>query len=211
MVKLSLFKHIYKDGIMKLSKSIFIIVTIVLVAVGCAQKEMAIPEATDWPIKEFSFTNQEGDAVSLSDLKGKVWIADFIFTNCADVCLPMTSNMKKLQTMVAEEQLKNVEFISFSVDPAYDKPKILKDYGNRFKADYTNWNLLTGYSQKEIETFAKDNFKAHVMKPKEGDQVVHGTSFYLVDQKGTVVKQYTGLQDIPLEEIIKHIKILQSK
>ena len=70
--------------------------------------------------------------------------------------------------------------------------------------------FLTGYSQDTIEDLAKESFKLLVQKPAEGDQVIHGTSFSLVDQTGTVVQQYSGVDDVPFEEIIKHIKILQS-
>lgn len=73
----------------------------------------------------------------------------------------------------------------------------------------SNWHFLTGYSQEEIETFARKNFKAIVQKPKQGDQVIHGTDFYLVDQQGKIVKYYSGISNVPYEEIIKHIKALQ--
>ncbi|TRY26199.1 SCO family protein, partial [Geobacillus sp. LEMMJ02] len=71
------------------------------------------------------------------------------------------------------------------------------------------WHLLTGYTQQDIERFAQKNFKAVVKKPQEGDQVIHGTDFYLVDQNGTIVKYYSGLNDVPYEEILKHIDMLQ--
>jgi protein SCO1/2 len=180
-----------------------------LIVNACAQQE--IPDAKNWKVNDFTFTDQSGNKVSKEDLEGKVWIADFIFTNCTTVCLPMTSNMKKLQTMISEEGLENVHIVSFSVDPEIDSPSVLKKYGESFQADFNNWSFLTGYDQETIENLAKDSFKLLVSKPAEGDQVVHGTSFSLVDQTGTVVQQYSGLEDIPFDDIIKHIKILQSK
>ena len=71
---------------------------------ACGSNE--IPNAKNWEIEEFSFINQEKETVSNSDLKGKVWIADFIFTSCEDVCLPMTWNMSKLQKMLKDEGIK---------------------------------------------------------------------------------------------------------
>lgn len=168
-----------------------------------------IPDAKNWPVADFTYTNQEGKPYGLSNLKGKIWIADFIFTNCEDVCLPMTYNMAKLQTMVKEEGLENVEFVSFSVDPAVDSPQVLKDFADYFKVDYSNWNFLTGYEQQHIEEFAMDSFKTIVKKPDSQDQVIHGTDFYLVDQEGKIMKYYTGLNDIPYDQIISDIKALQ--
>lgn len=174
---------------------------------ACGPK--GVPDAKNWEIESFTFTDHEGKPFSKSELKGKVWVADFIFTNCETVCLPMTSNMAKLQKIVKDEGLKDVEFVSFSVDPEVDTPAVMKEYATKFNVDFSNWHFLTGYGQKEIEQFAMDNFKTIVQKPKEDDQVIHGTDFYLMDQEGKIIRYYTGLNKIPTDEIIKHIKILQ--
>ncbi|WP_210365072.1 SCO family protein [Bacillus sp. REN3] len=178
----------------------------ILLASGCGNK---IEGAKNYPIEEFKFTSHEGKQFGTKDLEGKIWIADFVFTNCADVCPPMTANMLKLQDKVKEEGLKDVEFVSFSVDPEVDDPETLAAYGKQFNVDFANWTFLTGYSQEDIETFAKENFKTIVKKPQEGDQVIHGTDFYLVDQDSKMVKYYTGLKEVPFDEIIKDIKALQ--
>ena len=181
---------------------------LVIILNACSKQE--IPNAKNWEVSDFTFTDQDENSVSRDDLKGKVWIADFIFTNCTTVCLPMTSNMTKLQNMIAEEGLEDVHLVSFSVDPENDKPSVLKEYGESFQVDFDNWSFLTGYEQETIEALAQESFKTLVQKPAEGDQVIHGTSFSLVDQNGTIVQQYSGVEEIPFDDIIKHIKILQS-
>lgn len=174
---------------------------------ACSSED--IPNAKNWDVAEFQFIDQEAKDFAKSDLIGKVWVADFIFTSCEDVCLPMTANMAKLQTMLKDEGIKDVEFVSFSVDPKVDKPDRLQAYGNQFNADYKNWHFLTGYKQEEIEHLAFNSFKTLVVKPENQDQVTHGTDFYLVNQAGKVVQYYSGLEKIPFEDIIEHIKILQ--
>ena len=191
---------------MKRSLSLIFLI-MVLVLTGCSGAE--IPNKLGYEIEAFEFTNQDGESVSLDDLKGKVWVADFVFTSCDDVCLPMTFNMSKIQDLVKEEGLENIEFVSFSVDPEVDQPDVLKAFGAKFGADFKNWNFLTGYSQDKIESFARDSFATLVQKPEEGNQVAHGTSFYLVDQTGTVVQSYSGVTEVPYDTIIEHIKILQ--
>lgn len=186
---------------------IICMVFLISILAGCGQSE--IKDAKDWPIKDFTYKNQENKSYGLKDLKGKIWVADFVFTSCEDVCLPMTANMAKLQDMVKKEGIENVEFVSFSVDPEVDSPEALKDYASYFKIDFKNWNFLTGYTQQEIEQFALKNFKALVKKPEQEDQVIHGTDFYLIDQNGTVKQYYTGLDDVPFEQIIQDIKTLE--
>lgn len=180
---------------------------IIALAAGCGNS--GLKDAKNYPIEDFTFTNQDGEPISKKDLEGKVWVADFVFTNCADVCPPMTANMAKLQDMIKEEGLEDVEIVSFSVDPEVDTPETLKEYGKKFNADFDNWSFLTGYSQEEIERFTLENFKALVKKPESGDQVIHGTDFYLVDQNGDMRKYYTGLKEVPFEQIIEDIKALQ--
>jgi protein SCO1/2 len=193
------------DAVMK-KAGMILLISALLFTSACSQK---IPDAKNWPIANFTFTDQNGQPFGLADLKGKVWIADFIFTRCVSVCPPMTANMAKLQQMAKKEGL-NVEFVSFSVDPENDHPEQLKAYIEKFHADVRHWHLLTGYSQQDIETFAQKNFKTIVQKPQNQDQVIHGTDFYLVDQNGKIVQYYNGAQDVPYEQILEHIKILQS-
>lgn len=192
---------------MKLRMFAIITIFTMLLLSACGKGE--IKDAKNWPIEDFTFTNQENKSFGLSDLKEKVWVADFIFTNCEDVCMPMTANMVKLQEMVKKEKIQNIEFVSFSVDPTVDTPEVLTDYGNQYHADMSNWRFLTGYKQEEIENFAMKNFKTLVKKPKTGDQVIHQTYFYLVNQEGKIMKFYPGLADIPFDEIMKDIKTLQ--
>ncbi|WP_110112253.1 SCO family protein [Bacillus sp. CGMCC 1.16541] len=193
--------------IRKHSKQLLVaMMSFVLVALTACSSD--IPDRLDWKLDDFSFVNQEGETVSKESLKGEVWVADFIFTNCETVCPPMTANMTKLQKMAKDEGL-DVRFVSFSVDPEEDSPEKLKEFASQFDADLTKWDFLTGYTQDEIQDFALDNFKTIVQKPKNEDQVIHQTSFYLVDQEGQVVKDYSGVSDTPYEEIIDHIKTLQ--
>ncbi|MDT3762017.1 SCO family protein [Priestia filamentosa] len=158
----------------------------------------------------FSFQNQENQTFSSEELEGKVWIADFMFTNCRTVCSPMTANMKKLQERAAKQGI-NVQFISFSVDPEVDTPEKLKEYVAYHGGDFSNWNVLTGYKQEEIETFAKENFSAIVKKPEESDQVLHSTSFYLVDKEGEIVETFEGVKNPPYNDILKEAEKAEEK
>ncbi len=178
---------------------------LILVLVGCGQ---GIKNPLNWEIENLSAVDEEGQEMELDDLKGKVWIADFIFTNCATVCPPMTFNMTDLQGLLKEKGL-DVEIVSFSVDPAIDTPDKLKEYVLNFNADLSNWHLLTGYTQEFIESYAKNNFKTIVKKPETDNQVIHGTSFYLIDKEGKIVKQYDGI-NVPFDEIINDVRLLIS-
>lgn len=189
---------------MKKVLSITILIFLLLLVTSCGNQ---IENTVNYPIEDFSFTNQMNETITLSSLKGKVSVANFIFTNCVDVCPPMTANMAKLQKLVKDEEITGVNFISFSVDPEMDTPEILYDFAEKFGADQSNWHFLTGYSQETIEKFALNSFKALVQNNPNSDQVAHGTSFYLIDQEGNMIKYYDGLK-VQFDEIISDLKVI---
>jgi cytochrome oxidase Cu insertion factor (SCO1/SenC/PrrC family) len=76
-------------------------------------------------------------------LKGKVVLINFIFTTCQGVCSPMTANLARVQSYLAEQMDKEVVMISISVDPETDTPDVLKKYAAKFKAR-PGWYFLTG-------------------------------------------------------------------
>ena len=183
---------------LKISRLFFIVIfsTLLIIFSGCSS------EKSGRPIEDFEFTNQNGEKVSLNDLKGDVLVADFVFTNCTTVCPPMTSNMTELQKRVEEAGYDDVTFVSFSVDPELDTPEVLKEYAKDYGINLDNWEFLTGYSQEEIEKFAEKNFKTIVKKPENDDQVIHGTSFYVINKDGEIVEEFQGNTDVPFYEIM---------
>ncbi len=149
--------------------------------VGAAQSdapmEQGLPIWYDAP--SFAMTDQNGRPFSSDQLKGQVWVAAFIFTNCPGVCPMMTQQMATLQKTVPSP---NVKLVSFSVDPARDTPAVLREYASRFKADGSRWHFLTGAQDEMLRTAA--GLRRSVM-PAEGDRPLdHDQRFLLVDAQG---------------------------
>ena len=138
-------------------------------------------------IADFTLTNQNGTAVSLADLRGRVWVADIIFTRCAGPCPKMTRQMKELQDALAPES--EAKLVTLTTDPDFDTPPVLKAYAERFGADPRRWMLLTG-TKRELAKLAIDSLKLTAIekKPEERespqDLFVHSTIFVIADQRG---------------------------
>ena len=187
-----------------------VILLLVMLLSACGDK---LPIETDMSedVADFSFTNQHNETVKLDDLSGKWWLADFVFTNCKTVCLPMTSNMSKLQDDLIEEDI-SIQFVSFSVDPEYDQPEVLKTYGEEYGANFENWDFLTGYNFQTARELSIKSFRAPLKEPSYGDdQVTHDTRFFLVDPEGNVVKGYDGVNTESMQEIIDDLLVLDEK
>lgn len=192
---------------MRYFKAIFFILIIFLV--GCGENYDEIEPNASETVADFSAMTQDNETLELEDLDGEWWIADFVFTNCTTVCLPMTSHMSLLQEKLSKEDL-DIKLISFSVDPDYDSPEVLKSYAEGYDVDLSSWSFLTGYDFQTIKELSIKSFRSLLKKPERGsDQVTHGTDFMLVTPEGKLIKKYDGLSSEEMDNIINDLKILQ--
>ncbi|HLS59707.1 MAG TPA: SCO family protein [Virgibacillus sp.] len=194
---------------MKKLQLLLVPIVLAILLAGCGEDDVnkGIETSMSEDIPTFEYTNQDNENFGSSDLEGKWWVADFIFTNCTSVCLPMTSNMAVLQEKLKEEDI-DVELVSFSVDPDYDTPEVLKDYSEQYDADLENWSFLTGYDFQTIKELSIKSFRSLVQEPEKGDdQVTHGTSFFLVNPEGELIKNYSGLDVEVMDEIVADLKL----
>lgn len=160
-------------------------------------------------VQPFSYTNQDNETVTNEDLKGKYWLANMVFTRCPTVCNLMTPNMLNMQGKAAEEGL-DIQFVSFTVDPEFDDPEQLKIYGENYGADFSNWHFLTGYSFEEIKQFSEESFRSIVEKAPEQEDIIHATSFFLVDPNGQVIRSFDGTNN-DTDPFIEEIKELMNE
>ena len=189
---------------MKLKKYIMMVLFLSLFLTACGQGK--IEPTMSSQVEDFEFTTQDGDTLSLNDLKGQWWIADFIFTNCTTVCLPMTSNMVQLQAKLKEANLDEVQLISFTVDPERDSPEVLKEYAESYGADLSNWTFLTGYDFERIQEFSYNSFMSMVQKDPNSDQVGHTVRFFLINPEGEIIKSSRGDQYDQMDVIVEDLK-----
>lgn len=180
---------------------------VLLVLSACSQGNFKADHKYD--IEPFEFTNQHNEKVSLDDLKGNVWLAQFVFTKCTSACPPMMVNMTNVEKELAAEGVEDYKIVSFSIDPETDTPELMQEYLELFDVqDQSRWVMLTGFSQEKIIKFAMDSFRTLVADDPNTDQVIHATYFSLVNQDGKVVKTYDGYTDVPYEQIVKDVKAL---
>src|SRR5699024_853354 len=121
----------------------------ILILAACGNSSENEPQGESSAFSEgvgsFLAIDESGEDFDVAELQGHWWVADFIFTNCTTVCLPMTANMGKLQSKLEDEGLDDVKLVSFSVDPDRDTPEVLAEYAEENGADLDRWTFLTGY------------------------------------------------------------------
>ncbi len=135
---------------------------------------------------DYRFTNELGQAVSLSDFKGQALAFTFIFTRCPfpTFCPRMSDNFSeaiaKLKGM--SDAPTNVHFLTISFDPAFDSPSVMKSYALRYKADPRYWNFVTG-AMIDIDAIT-EQFGFVFMR--EGGTWSHNLRTVVIDTQGRV-------------------------
>ena len=133
---------------------------------------------------EFLLTNQNGESISNENYLGKVYLVDFFFTTCPTICPVMTSNLVEIQNTFKDSE--GFGIASFTINPRYDTPEILKKYEEKFGISNTNWNLLTG-NQDIIFQLAKEGFNIYVNEQEAAPGgFEHSGMFALIDKEGNI-------------------------
>ena len=157
-------------------------------------------------ISDFELTNQNGLKITQEFYSNKIYVADFFFTTCQDICPIMTKNMYKLQ-----EELKNdndILFLSHTVIPEVDTVQQLKKYSIENKVNDSKWNLVTG-DKKQIYDLARKSYLA-VEDTEYGEfDMIHTENFMLIDKKRQIRGFYDGTNDLEIDRLLSDIEILK--
>jgi protein SCO1/2 len=158
------------------------VLVLALVAAGCRSPGNAEQLPRLGHIAAFLLTDQSGKPFSSKQLEAATWVAAFMFTRCPTVCPRITARMREVQAE-AKRRGVVVQFVSFSVDPEYDTPSVLRAYAEQHGADLASWSFVTG----DLETVKKtsvDSFKLALEgQAKTGAEhygILHGSHLVLV-------------------------------
>jgi protein SCO1 len=139
-------------------------------------------------VPEFQLVNQDGKNFGSADLRGKIWIADFIYSTCPGPCPMISSRMSELQKPLEKT---DVHLVSFTVDPAKDTPQVLRGYAEKLQAEPGRWDFLTG-AQSTIYNLSRNGFKLAVGEEK--GVPIHSTRMILVDRHGAIRGYYDAVE-----------------
>jgi len=159
-------------------------------------------------IPMFSFTNQLGNKITNNTFEGSIYVANFFFTSCPNICIKLTNNMHKLQEIYKDDD--DIKLLSHSVYPSFDTVEVLKDYGERHNVIPQKWHLVTGkkeiiYKMIREAYFADDVFK----DTNDESRFVHTENLILIDKKGHIRGVYKGTLPEEVLRIQRHINILK--
>ena len=153
---------------------------------GSTKSDLVFLEINGVPKKvpQFEFVNQNGDTISNKDYEGKVYVAEFFFTTCPTICPRMNRNLVQIQNTF--EEFENFGVASFTINPEYDTPKVLKEYADNYGITNPNWHLMTG-EQEDIYELANVGFNIYAGEnPDVEGGFEHSGNFALIDKNGFI-------------------------
>ena len=202
------------------------ILTVLLLLTGCQKKpaaETTLPfyhtaeltpewvEADDstyaslHQIADFSFVNQDSDTVTSADFDGRIYVANFFFVRCTQICPTMRTNLSKIQAAYADD--KDVLLLSHSVMPEADTVPILQKYADLNGVVSGKWHLVTG-SREAIFKQARASYFVD-LEADTTSGLVHSEIFVLIDQQRRIRGVYNGTLAFDVQRLIEDIALLK--
>ena len=151
-------------------------------------------------VPNFKLTDQTGSSFGLQNLKGKIWVANFVFTRCKGPCPIISTRMADLHTKLKKTK-GGVNLVSFTVDPEHDTPSVLSKYGALLGADASNWKFLTG-TPDEINAIVVKGLLQPLSKEPDGTPA-HSQRFVIVDGEGWI----RGFRDGEDPEVLQKLMV----
>ena len=135
-------------------------------------------------VPAFSFTNQDGKTITNKDYEGKVYVVEFFFTTCPTICPRMNENLIQIQNTFKD--FNDFGVASFTINPDYDTPEILKAYADKYGVTNPNWHLMTG-DKETIYKLSNEGFNLYSAEDEAAaGGFEHSGNFALIDKNGYI-------------------------
>ncbi len=137
-------------------------------------------DTTPFVIPPFSFIDQSGDSVTADDFEGKIYVANFFFATCPEVCPKMNRNLHLVYEKFKRDS--NVKYLSHTVHPEHDSVPVLAEYARKLNVDNNIWHFVTG-RKKDIYQIAEESYKAVSVEGDKPATFIHSEKLVLIDME----------------------------
>ncbi len=168
--------------------------------------EDPVPEKDIHHVLDFSLTDQQGQARTLADLDGKIYVSYFFFASCAGICLKMAEELKRVQDSFSEHD--EVRLVGHSVTPGIDTATALAAYGKQKGINPERWHLLTGEKKEIFDLARKSYFAVTDGKNDDYKNLIHTENLVLVDKEKMIRGVYNGTYPQDVNRLVEDIAVL---
>lgn len=165
-------------------------------------------DTTYHTIGNFSFTNQYKETISQKNTEGKIYIADFFFATCQNICPAMSAQLIRVQEAIKNDN--DILILSHTVNPMHDTTEVLFEYAGKYQAIKDKWHFLTG-AKKDINSLAEKSYLVSAQDDGTPEGFVHSEKFLLIDKQRRIRGMYDGTDSLQVDLLIKDISILKTE
>ena len=152
---------------------------------------------------DFALMDADGRQVGLRDLRGKVVVLHFIYTNCPDVCPLHADRIAEIQEMVnGTPMLEQIRFVTITSDPKRDISDVMREYGKSHGLDPVNWMFLTSGADRPTATRELVQKFGHKFTEVDGGYQVQGVVTHVIDREGRWRANFHGLEFKPINLVV---------
>lgn len=169
-------------------------------------EEVSMSDLTENSLYQLNseWTNQFGNKINLTELKGKKQIVTMIFANCTYACPILVNDMRRIEERLSKEELKNVQFTLFTIDPERDTPEKLKEFAQNQNLNLSRWQLLTSSKSDIADLAALMGFR---YKKENDGSYSHSNIISILNEDGELIHQQVGLS----QDIEKTLNVLRNQ
>ena len=147
-------------------------------------------------VPDVPLVNQDGRTIRLGEYRGKAVLVTFIYTRCPmpKACPLITSHFAKVNAMLSRNPraYASSHLISISLDPIYDKPSVLRQYGLAYLDDNA-----AAFSHWEFADTTPDDLKRlaaafGLQYSEENNQITHTMQTTLIGPDNKVAQVWPG-------------------
>ncbi len=172
----------------------------------CAAESKDCVEISDESIYNITsqWETQNTEKITLKSFEGKVVVAAMVFTHCVSACPRITSDIKKIESALSDNELDNIRFLLISMDPQRDNPEQMKNFMKEFQLDDSHWTIIRSDEEATMELSNILNVR---VKPLRNGGFDHSNVIHIINKQGEIVYQQNGLE-LDLNPTINKIKSL---
>ena len=153
--------------------------------------EVALGERSIYSLGSL-WTNDEGRSLRLSELAGRIQLLAMMFTSCPTVCPTFVREIVSLDRALAPKLRERTRVVLVSIDPDRDTPSVLGRYRDTMRLERERFTLLRG-SARDVRELAQVVGVAY--EKTEGAEIAHTRLVTVLDPKGEVIHQQTGVSE----------------
>lgn len=143
-------------------------------------------------VPDFTLSDQDRKAISLSQLKGRVVAVSFAYVRCPNpaYCFRLTSNLGQLKKRFPGRLGRDLVLLTIIIDPEHDQNDAIANYAKIWNADPKTWHFLTGplpEVQRVSRMFGMEFWS-------EEGLLVHSFHTAIIDRQGKLFANLEGNQ-----------------